>query len=445
MTMRFMVAIRLGAAALSMATIGASAQTVRDDRVIPTVGLNLPKTLGNNTINIRKATAIVNGDVITGTDVDHRLALVVLANGGKVTPEERERLRAQVLSNLIDETLQIQEAKSNEVGVSKEEVDQSYARVSQNFKRTPQQMSDFLRQTGSSDRSLKKQIEAEIAWSRLLRRRVEPFVNIGDDEVKSVVKRLEASKGTTKFHVAEIFLEATPENAQEVLANGQRILARLREGGSFAAYARQFSQASSAGVGGDLGWLRSGQLPTELDAILPTMQVGQVAGPIQISGGFSILYLVDTQQVLVADPRDAVLSLRQLAITFPAGMTPQQAQERANGFVGAVKTMQGCGGAAAVAKQFNGDVVDNDRVTLRDLPPEVQTLLTPLQVGQSTPPFGTQADGVRVIIICGRDNPKSADTPSEEVIETQMRDEKINRRAQVYLRDLRRDAIVDYR
>jgi peptidyl-prolyl cis-trans isomerase SurA len=445
MTMRFMVAIKIGLISVAATTIAASAQTVRDDRSTPTVGLNLPSTLNGNGINIRKATAIVNGDVITGTDVDQRLALVILANGGKVAADEKERLRSQILSNLIDETLQIQEAKANESGVSKEEVNQSYGRVSQNFKRTPDQMSAFLRQVGSSERSLKRQIEAEIAWSRLLRRRVEPSIQVGDEEVKSIIDRINASKGSTKFHAAEIFLEASAENAQEVFANAQRILARLREGGSFAAYARQFSQSSTGQVGGDLGWLRRGQLPTELDSILPTMQVGQIAGPIANSGGYSILYLVDTQQVLVADPRDAVLSLRQLAISFPPGMAPKQAQERANGFVSAVKAMQGCGSAEAVSKQFNGEVVDNDKVTLRDLPPEVQKLLGPLQVGQSTPPFGTQADGIRVIIICGRDEPKTADAPSAEVVENQRRDEKINRRAQVYLRDLRRDAIIDYR
>src|SRR3546814_4034929 len=57
--------------------------------------------------NVRKATAIVNGRIITGTDVDQRLALIITANGGKVSDEEKERLRVQVLRNLIDETLQI--------------------------------------------------------------------------------------------------------------------------------------------------------------------------------------------------------------------------------------------------------------------------------------------------------------------------------------------------
>src|SRR3546814_5551955 len=66
---------------------------------------------GKSEPNVRKATAIINGEIITGTDVDQRLALIITANGGKVEEQEKERLRLQVLRNLNDETLQIQEAK----------------------------------------------------------------------------------------------------------------------------------------------------------------------------------------------------------------------------------------------------------------------------------------------------------------------------------------------
>lgn len=72
--------------------------------------LNIPSNvqlLGKVDPHLRKATAIVNGAVITGTDVDQRLALIVLANGGQIPEAERDRLRLQVLRNLIDEKLQI--------------------------------------------------------------------------------------------------------------------------------------------------------------------------------------------------------------------------------------------------------------------------------------------------------------------------------------------------
>ena len=59
------------------------------------------------------------------------------------------------------------------------------------------------------------------------------------------------------------------------------------------------------------------------------MDVGQVVGPVQVPGGFSILYLIDERQILTADPRNALLSLKQLSIGFPAGTTEAQATARA--------------------------------------------------------------------------------------------------------------------
>jgi len=444
-TYRKILAATLLAGSASAALL---AQTVSDQAAAPSVSLNLPATI--NTIGkfdpqVRKATAIVNGDVITGTDVDQRLALVILANSGRVSDEERDRLRVQVLRNLIDESLQIQEAKANEISISREEVNQSFARVAANFKRSVDGFNQYLREQGSSDRTMKRQIEGELAWSRLLRRKVEPFVNVSDEEVKQIADRLTASKGTSEYRVGEIYLSATPENAQEVFNNGRRIIEQIRQGGSFQAYARQFSEASTAAVGGDLGWIRPAQLPDSLAQAVQEIQIGQIAGPIEVPGGFSILYLTDSRKVLVANPRDAVLSLRQITISFPATDTDAQIKSKAEAFGKAAQAMQGCGGADVLAKTVNADVVDNDQIRVRDLPAALQDILLGLQVGQVTPPFGSRADGVRVLALCGRDDPQSADGPSPDAIENQLRDERINRRAQIYLRDLRRDAIIDYR
>jgi len=446
MTKRFRKTLMaLGVLLITPAPI--SAQTVSDEPSSSN-NLNLPSqitTFGKADQNVRKATAIVNGDVITGTDVDQRLALVLMANGGRVSPEEKERLRVQVLRNLIDESLQIQEAKANEITIDKAEINQSFARVAANFRQTIDAFGKYLHDNRSSERTMKRQIEGELAWSRLLRRRVEPFINVSDEEVKQIVDRLTASKGTSEYRVSEIYLSATPENSAEIFANGRRIIDQIRQGGSFQAYARQFSEASTAAVGGDLGWVRAAQLPEQLAQAAQEITVGQIAGPIEIPGGFSILYLTDTRQVLVANPRDAVLNLRQLTITFDAKETDAQVRTRAEAFGKAAQNMQGCGGADAVAKQFNAEIVDNDQIRVRDLPGGLQDILINLQVGQVTPPFGSRAEGVRVLALCGRDDPQAADGPSPDAIENQIKDERVNRRAQIYLRDLRRDAIIDYR
>ncbi len=424
------------------------AQTVGDDGALPSAGLNLPAnlaTFGKVEPTLRKATAIVNGEIITGTDVDQRLALIVIANGGKISPEEKERLRLQVLRNLIDETLQIQEAKANKIEITRDEISQSFARVSQNFKRSPDAMSSYLRAQGSSDRSIRRQIEGEVAWSRLLRRKVEPSVTVSEQEVNSVLERLNAAKGTAEYKVSEIYLSATPENSAEVLANGRKIIEQIRNGGSFVAYARQFSEASTAAVGGDLDWIRAAQLPDALAQAVQEISPGQIAGPIAIPGGYSIIYLTDKRQVLVADPRDALLALRQMSISFPAGTSAEAAKAKASEFGQAAQTMGGCGKVDEVAARFGAEVVDNDQVRVRDLPGALQDILLKLQVGEATPPFGSQSDGVRILVMCGRDEAQGENGPSFDKIMAQLEEERVNRRAQRYLRDLRRDAVIDYR
>lgn len=414
-----------------------------------TSGLDIPADVivfGRNDPALRKPTAIVNGDIITRTDIEQRLALIVAANGGqRVSPEELERLRAQVLRNLIDETLQIQEARGNKIEVTAQEIEQSYERVARNFKRSPQQMTEYLTKIGSSESSIKRQIHGELAWSRLLRRRVEPFVNVGQEEVQSIVDRLNAAKGQQEVRVGEIFLSSTPENAQEVALNARRIIEQIRQGGSFQAYARQFSEASTAAVGGDLGWVRPEQLPDTLANAAREMQIGTLAGPIEVPGGFSIIYMTDKRQVLTADPRDATLSLRQLAISFPPGTNQQQATEKAAEFANATRTIAGCGAAQEVAQRLGAEVVDNDQVRIRDLPLQLQDMMINLQVGQATPPFGSPQDGVRVLVLCGRDEAQTAQGPSFDRIMAQLEEQRVNMRARRYLRDLRRDAIVDYR
>lgn len=393
----------------------------------------------------RRATALVNGEIITATDVDQRLALIVSANGGKVSAEEQDRLRAQVLRNLIDESLEIQEAKQADISIDENEVADAYARVATgNFHQDVPALDAYLARIGSSPNSLKRQIKGEMSWQRVLRRNVQPFVNVSEAEVKELVERLKAAKGTEEFRLGEIFLSATPESRPQVSENARRIVEQLRQGGSFVAYARQYSEASTAAVGGDLGWIRLALLPAELATAARQMAPGQLVGPIETRGGVSILYLIDKRQVLTADPRDALLSLKQVAIDFPAGTKEAEAAKQAEAFAAAMKSARGCGGVDAVAKQLGAKVVTNDQVRARDLPGPLQEAVLALGVGEATSPFGSLQEGVRALMLCGRDDPKADNGPSVEELRQQMEDERVNKRAQMYLRDLRRDAIIEY-
>ena len=434
-------------------TRGGTPQIVPDQSVPDTGGLDIPANLqifGRLDPNVRKPTAVVNDTVITGTDVDQRLALVALFNNvpvARLSDEERNRLRLQILRQLIDEVLQLQEAKTVEVAITPAEINQAFARTAaSSFRTDANGLPTVLTNAGSSERSLKREIEAELAWQRYLRRMVEPRVNVSEEEVRGILDRLKASQGQQEYNVHEIWLRTSPTNEQQVFATARQVLERLSKGdATFDAMARQYSNSPTSAVGGDLGWVRAAVLPAELAQAAQEMQIGQVAGPIQNSGGFSILYLTDKRQVLTADPRDAKLSLKQLTLRFPPNTSQADATARASAFATGLKQIQGCGTVARVAATLGAEVVDNDQIVIRQLPAPLQELMLQLQIGQSTPPFGNPEEGVRALVLCGRDDPRGGELPRADQVQNQLEQARVNLRAQQKLRDLRRDAVIDYR
>ncbi len=436
----------LGAFAAAPAALGA----IDKSPLFSATDLPELKVMGDVDPTVRKAQAIVNGDVITDTDIDQRLNLVVAANGGKVTDDERPRLRLQVLRNLIDEKLQVQEAAANDIKIPDAEVDRAYDRVAANFKRSSAGFEEFLRANNTSPASIKAQIRGELAWSRVLRRKVEPLVNVGDDEVQAVIAKLNASKGKTEYHVGEIFISSTPETDATVMQDAARIVGQIRGGASFVAYARQFSEASSAGVGGDLGWVRAEQLNDAVSPVVTTLTPGDpttaVSEPIKVPGGYAIMALTEKRQVLEANPDDAVLSLKQLSLPLAPNTTEVQAREKVKIFQAATQNMGGCGRTEEIGKQLGAEVATNDALKLKDLPPALRNIMGKMSIGEATPPFGSAKDGLRVLVLCGRDDTAAqVKAPDFQAIYAQMNEERVNMRAQRYLRDLRRDAIVDYR
>src|SRR3546814_8050109 len=121
----------LGRAALMLAgsafAAAAVAQTVGDEGSSTTDALNIPanpEIFGERDPSVITATAIVNGHVITGTDVDRRTALILLSNNAKQVPADAlQRLRAQVLRNLVAATLQIQAAEAADTQIEHSETE----------------------------------------------------------------------------------------------------------------------------------------------------------------------------------------------------------------------------------------------------------------------------------------------------------------------------------
>ncbi len=241
--------------------------------------------------------AVVNDDIISVLDLAMRLQLAIIAAGLQDSQDIRKRLTPQVLDSLIDERLQLQEARRLDISITDVQVAGALEQIAQQNNMTEGQFLTMLRNRGVIPTTLIEQIRAQIAWQTIVQRRVRPNVVIPPEEVEEVATRLAARRGSIERRVAEIFIPVeTNAKENEALADANRLFEELRRGANFTGLARQFSQSGTAILGGDLGWVRDGELDEELNTVLAQMGPGEISRPIRTLSGFHILLLRDMRK-----------------------------------------------------------------------------------------------------------------------------------------------------
>lgn len=253
--------------------------------------------------------AIVNDEVISVHDLAMRVALLLATTGQEPTPEAQQRAAPHVLRALIDEKLKMQEAKRLNVQVTREEINRALTQIAGQIGVSPDDLPRLLAARGVAISALMDQIEAEIAWVKAVTQSARAQREISDEEVDARIKRINEAAGRPEYRIAEIFLPVDdPENEGEIEALGRRIMTQLRQGISFPALARNYSEGASAATGGDLGWVRPEQLAPEIQAAVQELNPGEVLGPIRSLTGYHIVLLIDkrtTQPIGVATGGDA--------------------------------------------------------------------------------------------------------------------------------------------
>lgn len=115
-----------------------------------------------------------------------------------------------------------------------------------------------------------------------------------------VVTITEKNPDSGEVRVSHILVRVTPtdDDMREVFERATSIHEKLMAGAPFDSMAAEYSDDPTAGQGGDLGWLKLGDLPEFFRDVLSGMQPGDISQVLRESNGFRIVKLVDRE-----DPR----------------------------------------------------------------------------------------------------------------------------------------------
>ncbi len=389
--------------------------------------------------------AVVNDEVVSVFDLVSRMQMVMLSSNIPDTPELRERMGRQVLRSLIDERLQLQEAKRQNVTVSDADVEKALLQIAQQNNMSTEQLTQLLKSRGIGRGALVNQVKATLIWGKLVRRQAAQTVDVSDEEIDDAVKRARENAKEAQTRIAEIFLAVdNPAQGEEVRRFAERLSQEMRRGARFSAVARQFSQAASAPVGGDMGWMRPDQLPAELANAVARLGPGDLSAPIPYGGGYYLLLVLDRRLGgAAASKQETIYDMVQVVFPISPG-AGEAALRAAIGEAASMRTAaKDCPMLLKIGKEKAPQLSSEGKVPESRISPEMRNVIDGLQIGQVSQPI-VQKNGVGVIMVCGKSTSGGNGSTRDEIAESLIR-QRLDTVSRRYLRDLRRNSYVDVR
>jgi peptidyl-prolyl cis-trans isomerase SurA len=389
--------------------------------------------------------AVVNADIVTADDLTARLVMTMKSSGIPDNLQNRQRLAERVLRSLIDEKLQVQEAKRLNIKVTDDEVNQAIAGIEQRNNMPKGGLDEFLKQSGIPRHTLVDQITASIAWERLVRGRFAQEVQISEEELDLRMKEIMAEVGKPQSRVAEIFLAIdNPTQEEDVKHLAERLIDQIRGGARFSAVAQQFSQSPSAATGGDIGWVTPAQLGSPLGDAIEKMRPGEMSYPIHSAAGYYILYVMERRTLGAVSPDETQLSLVELVFpVLPAasGEERRHAEQQAEQISVSAKS---CGEMHKIGRDRSAEItLATPEVKAGDLPSDLRKQILALKLGEASQPM-PMPGGVGVVMVCERRDPPGGIPTRDQLLESIGR-ARLDQLARRYMRDLRRLAFIDIR
>jgi peptidyl-prolyl cis-trans isomerase SurA len=240
---------------------------------------------------IDRIVAIVNNDIITLSELN-KATKPYKANleASQKSDEEKEKIAVkiddQMLQQLIDRSLTAQQAAKYNISVSQKDIDSAVKNFKESKNLNQEQLEQALAEDDLTYKDYRAKMKSEILQSRLISRAVQSQVIITDNDIKTYYDAHgELFAGAKKYHLRNIVMDAE--------AGIQAVEKKLAGNISFDQLAKQYSQATNASDGGDLGVFDINNFSEEIKNSLQTLEKGDHTPILMAGQGYQILYVED--------------------------------------------------------------------------------------------------------------------------------------------------------
>jgi peptidyl-prolyl cis-trans isomerase SurA len=224
----------------------------------------------------------VDGTPITDLQISARVKLFALEGNRGGTKGATEQL--------IDEALQVAEAKRLGVTVSNAQIDDALLQIARNMNVSQDRLVAMLQQGGVSTETLKDRLRAAIAWNAVTERAIMPEVQISELTLDQQAAGKVQNFQTFDYILKEVIFVGSGSSNRSGQANSYR--------SKFAgcATAVDLSLAYTDAAVLDIGRRHATQMPEAIAKELAGLNVGGITKPRVVESGVSMLAICEKTQ-----------------------------------------------------------------------------------------------------------------------------------------------------
>ena len=239
--------------------------------------------------------AVVNGSDIALADFNrelNRMERIVIDTGNPLTCRQISRLRTEVVEGLIRRELLYQESKK-QTKVSESEIDERFAKIKAQYENETA-FANALNSVAATPALLKAQIERTLSVEKMITTVFVPKAVVTDQDIWTYYDHNRDSfRQAEQVRASLILIKVDPQWSESRKAESRKkledILAKVRQGQDFASLARTYSEDPSSTKGGDLGYIRTGQILKPIEDALFSLKPGEISAVVETSAGYSLV------------------------------------------------------------------------------------------------------------------------------------------------------------
>ena len=367
---------------------------------------------------------IINERVITQFELDQRILFMQLLRQPGDIP-------AESLKGLIDDRLRTYGAELNGTLITEDTVRAGMEEFAARANLTAEEFVKAVGQGGVEAETFRDFVQSSLVWRELVRAKFGPTINISEAAVDRALVNFVPTSAIS-VQLSEIVLPATGANRSSALALARKLKTELKAGGDFAATARSYSAGPTAGSGGSLDWQRLSQLSEDAAVAVRSLAAGQVSEPVVFADKVVIYLLREQRQDALTGTGAKVVSYAEFLIPNDGNAAAEAAKIRAS--------VDTCDDLYTTAKGLPADRLTRQTLPQTQVPGDVAQALTLLDAGESS--TALTRGGWRVfLMLCSR-GAAAEDMPSRDEIRLQLTNQRLASRAEIYLEELRSEAII---